>query len=65
MPGGTAHAVAYRGRVPPASSLFVSINEFARSTPWLHSTAAAYATYGILVFAVLIALRAASSALPF
>lgn len=39
--------------MPPASQLFLSVNEFARSTPWLHSPAASYATYGIVVFGLL------------
>jgi membrane-associated phospholipid phosphatase len=37
--------------VPPASGLFESVNRFARNTPWLHPTMAAYAVYGIAVFA--------------
>jgi undecaprenyl-diphosphatase len=39
--------------VPPAHDLFVRINDVARSTPWLHGPAAAYATYGVLLFGVL------------
>jgi membrane-associated phospholipid phosphatase len=39
--------------VPPLSDLFLSVNAFARSTPWLHAPASAYATYGVLVFAAL------------
>lgn len=53
MASREAIRLAYRGSVPPASSLFLSINEFARSTPWLHSPAAAYAKYGILLFGLL------------
>ncbi len=37
--------------MPPGSGLFEAINRFARSTPWLHSPMAAYAVYGIVVFA--------------
>jgi undecaprenyl-diphosphatase len=37
--------------VPPASGLFESVNRFARNTPWLHAPMAAYAVYGIAVFA--------------
>jgi len=39
--------------VPPASGLFEAINDFARSTPWLHVPAEAYAKYGIVLLAVL------------
>ncbi len=53
MASREAIRLAYRGSVPPASNLFLSINEFARSTPWLHSPAAAYTAYGILLFAAL------------
>ena len=37
--------------MPPGSGLFEAVNRFARSTPWLHSPMAAYAVYGIVVFA--------------
>lgn len=37
--------------MPPGSGLFEAINRFAGSTPWLHSPMAAYAVYGIVVFA--------------
>jgi membrane-associated phospholipid phosphatase len=40
--------------VPPLNELFLSINDFAVNTPWLHSPMAAYAKYGILLFAVFI-----------
>ena len=40
--------------MPPASGLFEAINRFARNTPWLHAPMAAYAVYGIVVFAGLI-----------
>lgn len=33
--------------------IFYDINDFARSTPWLHSILAGYADYGVVVFAVL------------
>lgn len=33
---------------------FYAISRFARSTPWLHSTVLAYATYGTALFALLI-----------
>jgi undecaprenyl-diphosphatase len=36
--------------------LFLTVNRFARSTPWLHGPAEAYAVYGIVVFAALIVL---------
>lgn len=47
--GGTYSAV-----VPPADGLFLRINQFARETAWLHGPAAAYAMYGIALFAGLI-----------
>jgi undecaprenyl-diphosphatase len=34
--------------------LFEQINAFARATPWLHGTARAYATYGVVLFAGLL-----------
>ena len=39
--------------MPPANDLFLRINAFSADTPWLHGPAAAYATYGILVFGLL------------
>ncbi|HET7900612.1 MAG TPA: phosphatase PAP2 family protein [Candidatus Nanopelagicales bacterium] len=39
--------------MPPLSDLFESVNAFARSTPWLHAPASAYARYGVVVFALL------------
>ena len=33
--------------------IFYAINHFARDTPWLHSTVAGYAGYGIVLFAAL------------
>ena len=35
-------------------SLFLSINEWARDTPWLHAPLKAYAGYGVVGFAVLL-----------
>jgi undecaprenyl-diphosphatase len=35
-------------------NLFSAINDFARSTPWLHGVAIAFAKYGIVLFAALI-----------
>jgi len=40
--------------VPPLDQVFLTINEFAVNTPWLHTPMAAYAKYGILLFAVFI-----------
>ena len=37
----------------PNTSLFLSINNFAKSTPWLQPVVLAYASYGIVVFAAL------------
>ncbi|MDI1289798.1 MAG: phosphatase PAP2 family protein [bacterium] len=33
--------------------IFLRVNQFAIDTPWLHTPVAAYATYGILLFGVL------------
>ena len=38
----------------PNTSLFLSVNDFARSTPWLHGPAALFANDGIVVFAGLL-----------
>ena len=38
----------------PDTSLFLSVNDFARATPWLHGPLALYAGYGVLVFAGLL-----------
>jgi undecaprenyl-diphosphatase len=35
-------------------SLFLSVNDFARSTPWLHGLLVLYAGYGLVVFAGLL-----------
>lgn len=35
------------------TQLFLTINDFARTTPWLHGIVLAYANYGILVFAAM------------
>lgn len=40
--------------MPPGSSLFDEVNEFAVSTPWLHSPMLGYAKLGILLFCVLL-----------
>ena len=34
--------------------LLLSVNEFARDTPWLHATVLAYATYGVVLFGLLL-----------
>jgi undecaprenyl-diphosphatase len=36
------------------ASDFLSVNEFARDTPWLHGAAVAYAQYGVVLFALLL-----------
>jgi membrane-associated phospholipid phosphatase len=36
------------------TSLFLSVNDFARSTPWLHGPLVVYAGYGLVVFAGLL-----------
>jgi undecaprenyl-diphosphatase len=38
----------------PNTSLFLSVNDFARATPWLHGLLALYASDGIMVFAGLL-----------
>ena len=39
----------------PNTSLFLSVNDFARATPWLHGPLTLYAGYGLVVFAGLLA----------
>ncbi len=39
--------------MPFGNALFLDINAFARSTPWLHSAAHLYATYGVALFGLL------------
>jgi membrane-associated phospholipid phosphatase len=34
--------------------LFMEINDFARTTPWLHAALSGYAVYGVVLFAVLL-----------
>lgn len=36
------------------SSWFRDVNDFARATPWLHGTATAFASYGLVLFAALL-----------
>ena len=38
----------------PNTSLFLSVNDFARATPWLHGPLRLYAGYGLVVFAGLL-----------
>src|SRR6478752_808681 len=38
----------------PNTSLFFSVNDFARATPWLHGALGLYAGYGMVVFAGLL-----------
>ena len=40
--------------MPNGDSLFLSINRFAVDTPWLHTPAKLYASYGIVLFALLL-----------
>ena len=40
----------------PLDSLFLAVNSLARSTPWLHGPAAAYAVYGLVAFVPLLAI---------
>ena len=37
-----------------STTLFLRVNDFARTTPWLHAPAVAYAKYGLVVFAALL-----------
>lgn len=41
---------------PVDESLFAAVQQFARSTPWLHGVLVAYAKYGIVLFAALLVL---------
>jgi undecaprenyl-diphosphatase len=40
--------------VGPDRSWFLTVNDWARDTPWLHGTITAYATYGVVLFGVLL-----------
>jgi undecaprenyl-diphosphatase len=40
--------------VPVNEGLFRAVNRFAQDTPWLHATLLGYATYGVVLFAVLL-----------
>ena len=42
------------GQLPFDRSWFLHVNSFARSTPWLHGPARAYAAYGVVLFAALL-----------
>lgn len=42
------------GQLPFDRSWFLHVNSFARSTPWLHGPARAYAGYGVVLFAALL-----------
>ncbi len=37
-----------------STALFLRVNDFARTSTWLHAPAVAYAKYGLVVFAALI-----------
>ena len=39
-----------------SDALFLSVNDFARASAWLHPPAVAYAKYGLVVFAALLLL---------
>ena len=41
-------------KLGPDRSWFLSVNDFARHTPWLHGAVKAYASYGVVVFGVLL-----------
>ena len=36
------------------TQLFLAVNQFARATAWLHPIVAAYAAYGLVLFAALL-----------
>ena len=38
----------------PDTALFLTVNDLARATPWLHPLVSAYAGYGVVVFAALL-----------
>ena len=40
--------------LPATDGLFGEVNELARDTPWLHGPAAAFANFGIVLFALLL-----------
>jgi len=42
------------GQLPVDRSWFLQVNHVARSTPWLHGAALAYASYGVVLFALLL-----------
>ena len=44
-----------------STNLYLGVNAFARSTPWLHGAATAYAEFGIVLFAVLLIVGAWST----
>jgi len=37
-----------------SDALFLDVNDFARTSPWLHGPAVAYAKYGVVIFAALL-----------
>jgi undecaprenyl-diphosphatase len=41
-------------RTGDSNDLYLTVNDFARSTGWLHAPVTSYAKYGLLVFAVLL-----------
>ena len=43
------------GQLPMDRSWFQHVNSFARATPWLHAAVRAYAQYGVVLFAALLA----------
>src|SRR5512132_4193863 len=42
------------GQLPVDRSWFLGLNHVARTTPWLHQPALAYASYGVVLFALLL-----------
>ena len=42
------------GQLPVDRSWFLDVNHLARSTPWLHGAVLAYASYGVVLFALLL-----------
>ena len=47
-------AIESAGQLPIDRSWFLHVNSFARDTPWLHTPAADFARYGVVLFALLL-----------
>ena len=54
MNADSPHPHVDAGQLPVDRTWFLDVNHAARSTPWLHEPALAYASYGVVLFAVLL-----------